>query len=297
LFFSLWAYEVTDWIDRRVPLRKWRFWYLSNKVASLQKGLPHMNLAEERRKELDNPSLTDSQRILLRCRVAGELIHTGQYEDAREALGDLWLGIGKRPTVEGMEGTITAEVLLQCGTLSGWLGASRQIADAQEAAKDLIGESMALFESHGEIDRVAAAHSDMAICYWREGAYDTARLILEDAISRVYDDELRATIILRQAIVESCAGRNRDALSLLKGSAPLFEKSVNHGLKGRFHNELAIVLRKLGTAENRADYFDKSILEYTAAIYHCEQARHERYGAVNENSELAPVLSCGDSQA
>jgi hypothetical protein len=46
-----------------------------------------MNLADERLKELDNPSLTDNERILLRCRVAGDLIHIGQYEAAREALG------------------------------------------------------------------------------------------------------------------------------------------------------------------------------------------------------------------
>ncbi len=243
-----------------------------------------MNLAEEHRKELDDSSLTANERVLLRCRLASELLHTGQYEDAREALGDLWSGVGKRPNVEGLEDILRAEVLLQCGTLSGWLGASRQITDAQEAAKDLISESATLFESLGEMNRVAAARSDLAICYWREGAYDTARLILEEAASLVGDDELKAKIVLRQAVIESCAGRNTDTLQLLKVSAPLFEKSTNHALKGRFHNELAIVLRKLGTAENRVDYFDKAILEYTAAIYHCEQAHHERNAAINENN-------------
>jgi hypothetical protein len=54
-----------------------------------------MNLADERLKELDNPSLTENERVLLRCRVAADLIHKGQYEAAREALGELWLGIGQ----------------------------------------------------------------------------------------------------------------------------------------------------------------------------------------------------------
>ena len=100
-----------------------------------------MNLADERRKELDNPSLTTNERILLRLSLADELIQIGQYEGGCEALGDLWCGIGKRPNVEGLKDVITAEVLLQCGTLSGLIGASRQVADSQEAAKDLISDN------------------------------------------------------------------------------------------------------------------------------------------------------------
>lgn len=49
-----------------------------------------MTLADERLKELDNPSLTTDERALLRCRVAADLIHAGQYEAARESLGELW---------------------------------------------------------------------------------------------------------------------------------------------------------------------------------------------------------------
>jgi hypothetical protein len=48
-----------------------------------------MNLADERLKQLDNPSLTESERTLLRCRVAADFIHKGQHEAAREALGEL----------------------------------------------------------------------------------------------------------------------------------------------------------------------------------------------------------------
>src|SRR5687768_17607362 len=104
-----------------------------------------MNLADERLKELDNPSLTPDDRALLRCHVASDLIHKGRYEDAREALGGLWRGIGERPNVEGLDEATAAEVLLQVGALSGWLGASGQVQGAQEAAKDLISESAALF--------------------------------------------------------------------------------------------------------------------------------------------------------
>jgi hypothetical protein len=41
-----------------------------------------MTLADERLRELDNPSLTPDERALLRSEVAADLIHKGQYEAA-----------------------------------------------------------------------------------------------------------------------------------------------------------------------------------------------------------------------
>lgn len=59
---------------------------------------------------------------------------------------------------------------------------------------------------------------------------------------------------------------------------------MSHYLRGIFHNELAISLYSPGQAERRADYTDRAILEYTAAAYHFERARHERYFARTENN-------------
>jgi hypothetical protein len=141
-----------------------------------------MNLADERLKELDNASLSPDDRALLRCRISGDLASNGQYEAASEALGELWRGIGQRPAVEGLGERATAEVLLQAGAVSGWRGASQQVRGAQAAAKDLISESASRFESLGETERAAAARSELALCYWREGSYDEARLLLAGAL-------------------------------------------------------------------------------------------------------------------
>src|SRR5918911_62026 len=105
-----------------------------------EKGWPHMNVADDRFKELDNPSLTSEERTLIRCAVASDLIHKGQYEGAREALGELWLGVGQRPPVSNLPPAVEAEVLLQCGTLTGWLGSVRNVSGAQEQAKDMLSE-------------------------------------------------------------------------------------------------------------------------------------------------------------
>ena len=251
-----------------------------------------MTLADERLKELDNPSLTADERTLLRCRVAADFIHRGQYEAAREALGEHWRGVGERPNVEGLGERAAAEVLLQVGALSGWAGASGQVKGAQEAAKDLISESTARFERLGEVASAAVARSELGLCYWREGAYSEARVLLLRAFGDLDDSdtERRGKVLLRLVTVEYSAGRHNDGLNLLREHARIFEASDNHALKGRFHNLLALMFRRLSTAEGRADYLDRAIVEYTAAIYHYEQARHERYKATNENN-LAFLLS------
>src|SRR5688500_2261891 len=122
-------------------------------MAGAWKGLPHMNLADVHLKGLDSLTLSADERALRRCRVAADLIQAGQYEPATQAVGELWRGAGDRPDVEGLDEKTAAEVLLQVGALSGWIGASRHASGAQEEAKDLLSESATLFEKHGELTR------------------------------------------------------------------------------------------------------------------------------------------------
>ena len=248
-----------------------------------------MNLADERLKELDNVSLGPDDRALLRCRVSADLVSNGQYEAATEALGELWRGIGQRPGVEGLGERATAELLLQAGAVSGWRGASQQVRASQAAAKDLISESASRFESLREAERAAAARSELALCYWREGSYDEARLLLAGALEVIEEATGRAKALLRLATVEFFAGCYNDSLAILRDNAHVFDERVSHALRGSFHNTLALALKQLGLMEGRPDYLDQAIIEYTAAIYHQEKAGHERYRAMNENN-LANLL-------
>jgi tetratricopeptide (TPR) repeat protein len=244
-----------------------------------------MNLADERLKQLDNPSLTKSERVLLRCQVAADLIHRGQYEAAREALGELWLGVGQRPPVRNLPPDVDAEVLLQCGTLTGWLGSALNVSGAQEQSKDMLSEAGRKFRSQGMLAKVSEAQYELGICYWRLGAFEEARLILGEALKPLKElyVELKAKILIRRTLVEISENKYYDALNILKEAEPVFE-SANDELKGRWHGQKGLVLRRLASAEGQDDYFDRAIIEYTAAIYHYEQARHERYCGINLNN-------------
>jgi tetratricopeptide (TPR) repeat protein len=214
-----------------------------------------------------------------KCRAAKALASAGDYEAAREALGDLWGGIGERPQIEGLSPIDQAEVLLRVGALSGWLGSSSQVPGAQGFAKDLISESIRAYEMLGDEEKVAEAQSDLALCYWREGAMDEARVWFRDALSKATDPVNRLRILARSTTVEVSSNRLNDALALLDQAAPLLEL-VDDAAKGCYHMQRALVFENLGGAEN----LDRALIENTAASFHFEQSNHRRYYARVENN-------------
>src|SRR5215218_8812227 len=106
-----------------------------------------MALMKELLRQIADTTLTHNERARLRCQLSKELEDTGNYEAAREAMGELWSRVGQRPALEGLKPLTAAEVLLRAGVLTGWIGSTKQIDGAQELAKDLIGESLVHFKA------------------------------------------------------------------------------------------------------------------------------------------------------
>jgi tetratricopeptide (TPR) repeat protein len=214
------------------------------------------------------------------CETARLLERAGEYEAARESLAGLWSTIGQRPNSSGLRVDVEAEVLLRVGALAGWLGSSRQITGAQEFAKDLIGESIRLFESVGDGEKVAEAQTDLAICYWREGAFDEGRVLFREATQRAVSAGNQLRALVNSTIVEISSGRYNEAMNLLDQAMPLLKSVSDEGSHGRFHMQRALVLKRLGGQEN----LDRALIEDTAASFHFEKAGHKRYLARVENN-------------
>jgi tetratricopeptide (TPR) repeat protein len=245
-----------------------------------------MNLHEPILLEKSDLVANPSERVKLLCARAKELAEAGEFETARSTVGEFWNRVGERPRLEGLDQSAQAELLLRAGALSGWIGSAQQIWGAQEAAKDLISESATIFEKLGLDQKVAEARIDLAICYWREGGYDEARITLQQILRSLGDQpsEQKLRALLNCGLVERSSLRYHDALRIHRESASLFNESSNHALRGGFHNELATVLKDLGLAERREDYIDQSLVEYAAASFHFEQAGHKRFRAAVENN-------------
>lgn len=245
-----------------------------------------MTLVKNLLGQIADPNLSTSQRARLHCRQARQLESVGNYEAAREAMGELWQRVGDQPLLAGLNQEAKAEVLLSTGSLTGWIGSTKQIQGAQELAKNLLSESISLFESLEQTERAAEARSDLANCYWREGAFDDARVILQEALSGLAEvtGDVRATALLRSAVVESDNKRYHDALRIHDNAAAFFGSITNNVLKGKFHHLRGKALKNLGTAEQRRDYIDQALIEYAAASIYFEEARLSIHQACVENN-------------
>lgn len=234
----------------------------------------------------NNSDVAFAENVVPLCELAKGLEEAGEFESAVETLSSFWNGPVSRPQILGLTQHAKAELLLRSGTLTGWIGSAKQIPGSQEAAKDLISESVDLFEGLGFEEKVAEARVDLAICYWREGALDEARVTLRHVLDSFgeIESEQRLRALLNSAIVEKVATREREALKVYRQASDLFAASTNHALKGKFHNSHATLLRSLGTSENREDYIDHALVEYAAASYHFERAGHRRFQARVENN-------------
>jgi tetratricopeptide (TPR) repeat protein len=237
----------------------------------------------------ERSSVTDSlgqSSAKLRCQISRAYEEAGDYERAREALGEFWSRVGERPRVGGLAPDEAAEVMLQAGRLTSSLGSAKQVDGAQEAAKNLVSESAAIFERLGDAKKVAEAQMELGHCYWREGAYDEARVMLREALGRLpaHEAATRALALIRLSAVERTSNRYDAALEALAVAAPLVESGQSDALKGMFHNQRATALENFGRAENKPDRFDQALIEYAAASYHFEMAGHERYRARVENN-------------
>src|SRR6185295_15494108 len=152
--------------------------------------------------------------------------------------------------------------------------------------KNLITQSLELFEQLKRPVKIAEARGELGLCYWREGSYDEARIQLADAMRLLGDEdsELKAVLLIRAAVVEVDTQQFDQALRFYSEALPLVEKTQDHALKGSFHIGYGILLMRLATPENREDYIDRALIEYAAASFHFERAGNDRYLARVENN-------------
>jgi tetratricopeptide (TPR) repeat protein len=234
--------------------------------------------------------LSANEAALQGCQTALELKDKGDYEGAQDAMRGLWKGFGHRPDTEGLEPSVAAEVLLCVGILIGWIGSRNENGEADGTAKDLITESIIYFESVGDLRKVAEGRTELAYCYWRAGALDEARVMFTEALQKLtMPGNARANALLGLSVVEWSDCRHVEALKILDDNTSLFKKIKNHTLKGFYHNQLAMVLRKLITPKDQRNSLRRIIIEYQEADHQFKLARNTIFRAMVKNN-IANVL-------
>jgi tetratricopeptide (TPR) repeat protein len=160
------------------------------------------------------------------------------------------------------------------------LGSSSQIPGAQELAKDLISESIRAFDALGDQEKLAEAQSHLAVCYWREGAMEEARVWFHEALARANSPTNRLRIMTSSTVVEVSTNHLSEGLAILDRAVSLLDVVQDPATVGRYHMQRALVFEHMGGGEN----LDRALMENTAAQVFFEQANHIRYVARVENN-------------
>lgn len=180
----------------------------------------------------DLSHLPANERALSRCQTALELKDRGKYDAAQEVMRPLWKRVGDQPDTKGLHPSVAAEVLFCVGVLTGWIGSRNEIKEADDAARDLLTESITFYESVGDLKKIAEVRSELALCYWRAGALDEARIMFKEALQKLTaEGNTRANALLGLSVVEWSAERYNDALKILTVNEPLFKKITNQTTK------------------------------------------------------------------
>ena len=220
------------------------------------------------------------------CRHAKELQKAGEYEGAADLLTEFWDPSTNALNIDELDDATKADVLLRVGCVAAWQGSADQENGSQETAKDFISRSIRIYEELGEQRKAAEARADLGLCYWREGAFDEARINLSQALAEIgeTDSDLKALILIRAGIVEVDSRRLSEALRIYGEAAVFVEQSSDHNLKGTFHNSFGLALRRMADVNNLEAYLDRALIEHSAASFHFERAGNMRYVARVENN-------------
>ncbi len=246
-------------------------------------------MATETLLRTESRTFSTPQSVREALRTARELSIIGEYEAARQTLGRYWDGLGQRPRTAGLDPEDQAELLLRVGALSGWLGSTGGVSGAQQFAKDLITEGLRAYEGLGNREKVAEAQTDLAVCYWREGAMDEARVWFQTALSNSNDPTIQLRILVNSTTVEVSTNHLNEAMALLNRAATLVDSVNDPAALGPFYMQRGIVYRRMGGVEN----LDRALMDHTAARVHFENANNRRYYARAQNNIGVALLELG----
>jgi tetratricopeptide (TPR) repeat protein len=228
----------------------------------------------------------EASAIVYDCEVARQIEDAGDFARAKEYIYEAWQHLDDLPTIA------RAEILLRMGSIASRAGSANILGAEQDSAKDLLTESLRLFEAEGNRSKIAEASLGLALCCWQEGAFEDAHVWLGQSATYTpsSDTSLKFRWSILSAIVEENAGHIYRAHDILRSIAPLCNGLDNHLLLGKYHNQYQIVLMHLAAETDDYDYYDRALVENAASSFHFESGGNKR-AAISVKNNAGNILT------
>lgn len=202
------------------------------------------------------------------------------FEGFQTALEPIWEDIEKDPDFDRYDAPVKAELLRLSGTLLTSSGRARNKRNYQERGKDLLTNSIEIFEDLGLNEKVAEARVILALCYWNTGEVIECKAILDHAQAE-FENDRRHPVFLQICInrmkVLVWEKEYEEARSLVNNIAADMEYCPDMRLRVMYHNEAGIINWRL-------KQFDDSVFHYKKAIYFAEHINNQRGVAMHLNN-------------
>ena len=250
-------------------------------------------LEDIRAPQLHSRTLSPNEESQILCAVAREQIEVGNYDAGCLILKRHWTP-GEWPKLDGLTSHSAADLLFTAGSLASCLSSTGRIQKGQKHAEALLSGAIGILEHLGAKRAATEAKIELALSYYRQGLFDLSSNILLKVIEELQtvDNDLKSLALIRLAVVERHAGHVADSLSRLSAAYTIIEHS-GPLVTGRYHQELAAVLKDAAIGENRSGYIEAIQTHLAQAYYEFEAIGHLRYTAVVENNHGYFLLDLG----
>ena len=203
----------------------------------------------------------------------------GRYEEALELFGEDYSDGNFVPRTQGLSLRDAGELLLRFGALLGFYNFKYQVPDGQLRPKNILTRALKRFERLGEVQKMAECQIYIALCYWRDGEQQDARVWIDTSLAhdlpmssdtRLYAHVIRSLILVslkeHETNIVNCKAVEED---FCKYAAPV--------LRAGIYANLGISLKNVGQLSEATRYLT------LARIFHAK-ARHKVYLATIYNN-------------
>lgn len=247
------------------------------------------------------PHTARAQRALLREVFALE--RSGEFDQALTELKGVWDDTTEMPNVVGLDTRISAELILRCGALLGFLGHIRQIPTSQERSKNLLTHARSSFLEIYDNQKIAECENYLALAYWRMGEVREAESWIDESQShelpptcdaRLYSHVIRNCVLVSQKrYAEVCANFGKLKETFLEAADDFLTGNfyMNYGIAAKNVDDIPAALSALETSRNHFERSGNKIQVAMAEnnlsqLYKRERRFHAAHSAIDRASKL-----------
>lgn len=197
----------------------------------------------------------------------------------RHILQSVWNDYDHLPSFDEFQPLTRAELFRLCGFFMTFYGRSLNKIEYQSKAKDLLINSIEIFDTENSLIGAAESRISLAFCYWNSGEISEANSIIETVESEFQSTShpvyLQAQINRILFLVWEL--KLDEARKLSEKISTKVQLCDDLRLKSMFHSESAIIYRRLKE-------YDLAESNYREAIRLSSKAKNTRFIAVNFNN-------------